>query len=83
MTMDAKKVEQLEAMLTTCRDLGIDVRYRPEYGHFTAMVWEGWDHSYNEDLARSIQETIKEQTAQYPNLVCYCFDPFSTLVYTV
>ncbi len=31
----------------------------------------------------NIQETIKEQTAQYPNLVCYCFDPFSTLVYTV
>lgn len=43
MTIDAKKMEQLEAMLTTCRDLGIDVRYRPEYGHFTAMVWEGWD----------------------------------------
>ena len=52
--MDAKKMEQLEAMLTTCRDLGIDVRYSPEYGHFTAMVWEGWDNSYDEGLARSI-----------------------------
>ena len=34
--MDVKKMEQLEAMLTTCRDLGIDERYRPEYGHFAS-----------------------------------------------
>lgn len=83
MTMSKDKLEQLEAMLATCRGLGVDVRYSPEFRHFTAMAWENWSDSDNEERARSIQETIKEQTAQYPNLVCYCFDPFSTLIYTV
>ena len=34
------KAEQLEEMLAVCRNLGAEVEYHPEYGHFTAMVWD-------------------------------------------
>lgn len=81
--MKQDRSEQLEAVLFACRDLKLDIRYDPECGHFTAMAWEDGSRSCNEEQARSIQKTIKERTAQYPNLVCYCFDPFSTLVYTI
>lgn len=77
------RTEQLEEMLAVCRDLGAEVDYRPECGHFTAMVWEGWLLPDDEEKALSIQSQIYEKTAQHPGLVCYRFDPFSTLVYAV
>ena len=77
------KAEQLEEMLAVFRNLGAEVEYHPEYSHFTAMVWEGWAQPYNEEKALSIQDQIYQTTAQYPRLVCYRFDPFSTLVYAV
>ena len=72
---------QLESLMAVCEGLGAEVRYRPEQGHFTAMVWE--DGAGSEGYARSIQTRIQEKAAQYSDLVCYCFDAFSTLVYTV
>ena len=77
------KTEQLEEMLAVCRNLGAEVEYDPEYSHFTAIVWEGWTLPYDEEKAISIQDQIYQRTAQYPGLVCYRFDPFSTLVYAV
>lgn len=77
------KEKQLDAMQAVCRELGAEVNYRPEYGHFTAMIWEDQDPSCDEGHARSIQNQIQQRTAQYPNLVCYCFDPYSTLVYAI
>lgn len=78
-----KKQEQLESLMELCRNLGADVEYRPEYGHFTAMIWEDQSPPCELERARSIQKQIQKKAAQYPNVVCYCFDPFSTLVYTV
>ena len=83
MTVSEVRSTQLEAVLSVCRSMNLDIRYDPEHAHFTAMAWESGLHSCSEEQARSIQKRIKEQTAQYPNLVCYCFDPFSTLVYAV
>lgn len=77
------KCDQLCAMLDICRNLGAEVDYRQECGYFTAMVWEDGGLSADIGQARSIQKQIHKETAQYPGLVCYCFDPFSTLVYTV
>lgn len=77
------KSGQLHTILTVCRDLGAEVNYCQERGYFTAMVWEDEGLSGDTSRARSIQKQIQEKTAQYPGLVCYCFDPFSTLVYTV
>lgn len=72
---------QLESLMAVCERLGAEVRYRPEQAHFTAMIWE--DGASSEGYARSIQTRIQEKTAQYSDLVCYCFDAFSTLVYAV
>jgi len=83
MKNNEQKLEQLETLCTACQELGAEVRYRPEYGCFTAMVWEGWGWPHNTDAAQAVQQQIQRQTAQYPDLVCYCFDPFSTLVYAV
>lgn len=78
-----EKLRQLEHLCVACRELGAEVRYRPEYGCFTAMIWDGWSRPYYEGTAQAIQQQIQRKTAQYPDLVCYCFDPFSTLVYAV
>ena len=73
--------EKLRELSAFCRNLGAEVRYHPEYGHFTAMLWE--EDQWSEAQARSIQEEIRQLTTSYPGLVCYCFDAFSTLVYAV
>lgn len=70
---------QLQEILDICKTLGADVRYDPEYGHLTALAWE----SEGEQRAHFIQQQIQKQTAKYSGLVCYCFDPFSTLVYVI
>lgn len=77
------KSDQLHALLTVCRNLGAEVDCREDRGYFTAMIWE--DGQFPADMSRAcyIQEQIQKETAQYPELVCYCFDPFSTLVYMV
>ena len=77
------KAEQLEEMLAVCRNLGAEVEYHPESSHFTALVWVVWAQPYDVVKALSIQYQIYQTTAQYPRLVCYRFDPFSTLVYAV
>lgn len=77
------KDTQLMELLSICRSLGTEVNYRPEYRHFTAMIWEDQKPTVSEAAALSIQKEIQQRTAQYPGLVCYCFDPFSTLVYSV
>lgn len=77
------KSDQLHAILTVCRDLDAEVDYCQECGYFTAMVWEDGRLFADKKRARSIQKQIQKETARYPGLVCYCFDPFSTLVYMV
>lgn len=77
------KSDQLHAVLAICRNLGAEVDYCQERSYFTAMVWEDEGSPADMSRARSIQKQIQRKTAQYPGLVCYCFDPFSTLVYSV
>lgn len=77
------KSGQLHAVLTICRNLGAEVDYRRGRSYFTAMVREDERLSADTSRARLIQKQIQRETAQYPELVCYCFDPFSTLVYTI
>jgi hypothetical protein len=77
------KLSPLEILLAYSRDLGAEVRYHPEHGYFTAMVWGGWDNAFDVKSAQAVQRQIQRQSAQYPGIVCYCFDAFSTLVYAV
>ena len=74
---------QFETLIAACVELGAEVRYHPEQGYFTAMVWSGWGGPLDAGPALEVQQQIQRQSAQYPGIVCYCFDPFSTLVYTV
>ena len=76
-------VDALKAMLGICQRLGAETRYHPEHRYFTAMVWTGWDTPCGMGEALAVQQKIQRIAAQYPAVVCYCFDPFSTLVYTV
>ena len=80
--MDEQKTKQLKAMLGICQRLGAETRYHPEHRYFTAMVWTGWDTPCGMGEALAVQQKIQRIAAQYPAVVCYCFDPFSTLVYT-
>ena len=79
--MEKQRKESLEAVLQLCGNLGAEIRYHPEYRYFTAMVWTGWDTPCGMGEALAIQQEIQRTAAQYPTVVCYCFDPFSTLVY--
>ena len=71
--------QRFRRLYDVCNALGADVRYSPEHGHLTVLAWE----SEGEQRALFIQRQIQLATANYPELVCYCFDPFSTLVYAI
>lgn len=70
---------QLQSISDACAAMGADVRYDPEYRHLTVLAWE---HE-GEKRALFIQRQIQRQAANDPRLVCYCFDPFSTLIYRI
>ena len=72
----------IKQMLSFCRELGTHVQENRDGNSFTAMLWEDTD-SISEDTAAKIQRKIKQKTAIYPGIVCYCFDVFSTLIYRV
>ncbi len=78
----AESKSALLQLCAFCRSLGAHVREVPDGASFTAMLWEDAD-SMSENAAAEIQRKIKRKTAEYPGLVCYCFDAFSTLIYQV
>ena len=71
--------QQLQSISDVCNALGADVRYSSEYQRLIVLAWE---HE-GEQHALFIQQQIQRQAAKNPRLVCYCFDPFSTLIYTI
>lgn len=79
--MNEQRTAPLRELLEVCRNLGAETRYYPERRAFTAMVWTGWDTPCGIGEALAVQQEIQRTAAQYPSIVCYCFDPFSTLVY--
>ena len=81
--MERSKIEQLEALLSFCSSLELDVRYHPDEHYFTAIAWCPDCIFPPEEDAGALQKQIQEKSSHYPGLVCYCFDPFSTLVYAV
>ncbi len=71
--------QRLQSISDLCSVLGADARYQPEYRHLVVLAWE----NEGEQRALFIQRQIQRQTEDDPRLVCYCFDPFSTLIYTI
>lgn len=75
---EARRLEEIAAV---CRNRGAYVRYHADLGYLTALYLESGGPG--EAYALSVQQQIEQMTAQYPGLVCYRFDPYSTLVYTI
>ena len=77
-----EKDKQLSALADQCNELPVIVRYQQDNLSVTVTIPPPWDAS-TEMAALNLQETIKEWSQQYPNVVCYCFDSFSTLLYVL
>lgn len=76
------KDKQLSALTQRCRELPVCIRRLSGQPSVTISIPPPWDAAA-EMKAMKIQETIKEWSMQYPNVVCYCFDSFSTLLYVL
>lgn len=78
-TIEASSLKDLSA---ACQRLGADVRYRPEAHYFYCVSLQRMGASALEE-ATALQQAIQRKAASYPGIKCYCFDPFSTLVYQI
>ena len=72
-------IPEFQRISDICRALGADVRYDPKHRHLIILAWE----YEGEQSALLIQRQIQQQIRNQPGLICYCFDPFSTLVYMI
>lgn len=78
------KQEQLARMRDECERLGTIIGENPDHPHyFTATVREAWADDGQRARAALIQRGIRFAAEQYPDIVCYCFDTFSTLIYVI
>lgn len=76
------KREELIALLEQYKDLNADIRCNTEQMSIVILIHTAWK-AVSEADALSVQQTIKEWSKQYPDMVCYCFDSFSTLLYVL
>ena len=68
-------------MVEVCAQMDAEIRVHAQRRYFTVMVWKGWARPDPNHSAEKIQAEIQALSAQYPHVVCYCYDTFSTLVY--
>lgn len=75
--------EQLIPLLEKCATLSdAEIRSNLEQGYFTVMIPPPWGGRMQQS-AQETQDQIKEWAEQYPKVVCYCFDRYSTLLYVL
>ena len=77
-----EKDKQLSVLADMCYELPVLVTYQREQQSVTVTIPPPWDAAA-EIKALKVQDTIKEWSKQYPNVICYCFDSFSTLLYAL
>lgn len=77
-----EKDKQLSALANQCNEFPVIVQFQQDQQSVTVTIPPPWDAA-SEMKALEIQETIKEWSKQYPNVICYCFDSFSTLLYVL
>lgn len=76
--------EQLQKLMAECESFGADISINPDHRqYFTARIREEWKDLRQRETAADIQEKIRNAADVYPNVVCYCFDSYSTLLYTI
>lgn len=76
-------LRELMNLMRECQGLDAEIRFSAQHQCFSVTVWRGWDSPDPENQAKEIQTQVKELARQYPRVVCYCFDEFSTLLYVV
>ena len=74
---------ELMALMSQCMELDAEVKYCPQYRCFTVMVWRGWDAPDPQSHAKELQMKVKGLSEQYPHVICYCFDEYSTMLYII
>ena len=72
---------ELLELMGECEKLDAEIRLCISGGYFTVMVWRGWDAPDPQNDAKYIQSQIRALAEHYPQVVCYCFDEYSTLLY--
>lgn len=77
-----EKQRQIDALWSQCQSLEADMRYGPLRESFTVLIPPPWD-TETETTARALQGKIKAWSKQYPDIICYCFDSFSTMFYVL
>lgn len=80
--MNVSKELQLMALYSLCCRLKADVRYSGGSNYFTVLVPPPWNEE-TKQTAQELQQKIKEWSKRYADIVCYCFDPYSTLLYVL
>lgn len=78
---DAKQKELL-TLMEDYKDMEADIRCNTEQMSIVILIPTAWK-TVSETDALTVQEKIKEWSEQYPEIVCYCFDSFSTLLYVL
>lgn len=82
MDVNETKKSQLMALLSRCIHLEAEIRTCAEQGYFTVTVPPPWN-IHTQEEAQRVQQKVREWSKQYPHVVCYCFDSFSTLLYVL
>lgn len=77
-----EKRKELAQLLSSFVQLRADIQYVPEQMAITVAIPPPWSDAL-EPAALAAQKRIREWSEQYPELVCYCFDSFSTLLYVL
>ena len=79
--METKRGQRL-AVLEQGAHLNADGRPRTDKGYCTVTGPPPWNGPAQRK-AQEVQDRIKKWSEQYPNVICYCFDSFSTLLYVL
>lgn len=79
---NVSKEQQLMALHALCSRLNADVRYYDGDSYFTVLMPPPWKEETMRS-AQELQQKIKGWSEQYQDIVCYCFDPYSTLIYVL
>ncbi len=76
------RAAEIARMLDGFQNLQASVCCNKEQMAITVIVHPPWS-AEAEDTALQAQSEIKEWSKQQPEMVCYCFDSFSTLLYVL
>lgn len=77
-----EKDKQLSALADMCYELPVFVTFQRDQLSVTVTIPPPWDAAA-EIEALKMQKKIKEWSKQYSDVICYCFDSFSTLLYAL